>query len=319
KGEEEFDIYGDIIPSANGNNANNVAEPEQRAQQPQTQSNATPYNSYYQQRTDPPKEDARPQYANPPTQYQQPMQSFQVEENNTYPFMYNGHDDQSVATHIICIENLTWWTTDAYMESLLCQFGKVISVWFIEEKINGKSKGVCFCQFDSVDAARMAKDKLMGTEVNSRQIVVSYSSGAPTSRFAGPANTFSSNNERGNFQGYRGGRGGSSRGSSLGNDRASSRGEYNDRSERNERNERNDRTERNERNERSDRGDRGDGRNERSDRSERRSRGRDDDNEKNEYNKRPRHDDRDDRDSRRREESRSSSSRSSSSHRSYRD
>jgi RNA recognition motif-containing protein len=78
------------------------------------------------------------------------------------------------------------------MENLMCRFGKVVSLWFLEEKINGKSKGTCFCQFENIDQARMARDSLKGTEINGKQIVVAYTSGLPSSRFSGPSEQTSS-------------------------------------------------------------------------------------------------------------------------------
>ena len=48
------------------------------------------------------------------------------------------------ATVYVSISGLHWYTTDAYMENLLGQYGKVVRCDFLEEKTNGKSKGYVF-------------------------------------------------------------------------------------------------------------------------------------------------------------------------------
>jgi len=188
KGEDDFDIYGDVIPE--NDEHSNYSAPE------------TVEQSHYN-RTDR-KEDTKlyQQQSTQNTQQYQQVQSYAGDPSiTTTQYAQQSYFDDQPATNTICIENLNWWTTDTFMENLLCRFGKVVNLWFVEEKTNGKSKGICFCQFDSVDAARMARDNLINQDINGKQVLISYSSGVPQSRFAGPPTAFAGGERQGSSRG----------------------------------------------------------------------------------------------------------------------
>jgi len=92
-------------------------------------------------------------------------------------------------TPAIYLGNLAWWTTDQQIEDLLSEFGKVKSLKFFEDKVNGKSKGYAFVDFLSLDSARQAKEKLSGKEINDKPMLVNYVSPSNYRQLTAPSGT----------------------------------------------------------------------------------------------------------------------------------
>eukprot|EP00803_Ostreobium_quekettii_P003485 evm.model.scf_39.14 EVM.evm.TU.scf_39.14 scf_39:141981-144356(+) len=76
----------------------------------------------------------------------------------------------------VYIANLQWWTTDADVEKLCSAFGQVVSTKFLEERSNGKSKGVALVEFADPQVAMMCKEGLSGRNINGRDCVVTFPS-----------------------------------------------------------------------------------------------------------------------------------------------
>ncbi|XP_076936825.1 uncharacterized protein LOC143604137 [Bidens hawaiensis] len=74
------------------------------------------------------------------------------------------------------VGELHWWTTDAELENVLSQYGRVKEIKFFDERASGKSKGYCQVDFyDSVSAAA-CKDGMNGYVFNGRPCVVAFAS-----------------------------------------------------------------------------------------------------------------------------------------------
>lgn len=71
-------------------------------------------------------------------------------------------EDTVQAQPSIYIGNLTWWTTDQELEDLFSPFGKLRSIKFFEDKVNGKSKGYALVEFATAEAAARAKEHVHG-------------------------------------------------------------------------------------------------------------------------------------------------------------
>ncbi|CBI16834.3 unnamed protein product, partial [Vitis vinifera] len=69
-----------------------------------------------------------------------------VNENQIRPAVDNG------AT-MLFVGELHWWTTDAELESVLSQYGRVKEIKFFDERASGKSKGYCQVEFYDASAA----------------------------------------------------------------------------------------------------------------------------------------------------------------------
>lgn len=116
----------------------------------------------------PPVAPARPPPGPPPPQVP-------LKEEPSEPPRRVGSDDKE-SSSAVYVANLRWWTTDAEVEATCSQYGKVVSLRFIEERFNGKSKGVCLVEFDNPDSAAKCKELLHGKEVDGRPVVVTFPS-----------------------------------------------------------------------------------------------------------------------------------------------
>ena len=58
--------------------------------------------------------------------------------------------------------NLQWWTTDAEVESMCSEFGRIQRFHFFEDKKNGKSKGYALVTFVDREGAKACQEKLHG-------------------------------------------------------------------------------------------------------------------------------------------------------------
>ncbi|KAF8399826.1 hypothetical protein HHK36_015698 [Tetracentron sinense] len=92
-----------------------------------------------------------------------------VNEIPTRPSVENG-------TTMIFVGELHWWTTDAELESVLSQYGRVKEIKFFDERASGKSKGYCQVEFYDATAAAACKEGMNGHIFNGRACVVAFAS-----------------------------------------------------------------------------------------------------------------------------------------------
>ncbi len=71
------------------------------------------------------------------------------------------------------VGSLPWAVDDQALEDLFKAFGTVVSAKVIMDRESGRSKGFGFVEFDNDDDARAAMNKLNGTDIQGRTIVVS--------------------------------------------------------------------------------------------------------------------------------------------------
>ncbi|PIN17773.1 putative splicing factor, SR protein superfamily [Handroanthus impetiginosus] len=89
-------------------------------------------------------------------------------------------DDYSIRPSVengntmLFVGELHWWTTDAELESVLAQYGKVKEIKFFEERASGKSKGYCQVEFYDPAAASACKEGMNGHIFNGRPCVVAF-------------------------------------------------------------------------------------------------------------------------------------------------
>jgi cold-inducible RNA-binding protein len=175
--EDHFDLYADVVDDTTLNNdistmpsvpgLSRIVPPTTTATsslQPSSMFGIP--HTYYQQQH-------QHQHVLPPveeTQYQQA------------PMTWSGPLDTN-ATKCIIISGLHWYTTDVFMENLLNQYGKIVRCDFMEEKTNGKSKGMLCCEFATLEAACKAKNNLNGAQIQGTTITADYLPQYPSSRF----------------------------------------------------------------------------------------------------------------------------------------
>nr|XP_043623392.1 cleavage and polyadenylation specificity factor subunit 6 [Erigeron canadensis] len=92
-----------------------------------------------------------------------------VHDNQIRPPAENG------ATTLF-VGELHWWTTDAELENVLSQYGRVKEIKFFDERASGKSKGYCQVEFFESSSAAACKDGMNGYVFNGRACVVAFAS-----------------------------------------------------------------------------------------------------------------------------------------------
>ncbi|XP_058102075.1 uncharacterized protein LOC131246183 [Magnolia sinica] len=95
-----------------------------------------------------------------------------VNDNTIRPVV--GSVENGTAT--LFVGELHWWTTDAELESVLSQYGRVKEIKFFDERASGKSKGYCQVEFYDSTAAAACKEGMNGHVFNGRACVVTFAS-----------------------------------------------------------------------------------------------------------------------------------------------
>lgn len=75
-------------------------------------------------------------------------------------------------TNKLFIGSLDYTTTDAQLEELFATMGKVVSAKVIVDHYTGQGKGFGFVEMETEEVAKQAMNKLNGSQINGRQIVV---------------------------------------------------------------------------------------------------------------------------------------------------
>ncbi len=70
------------------------------------------------------------------------------------------------------VGNLPYSVTKARMEEIFSPFGTLTECTVISDKFSGRSKGFGFVEYESDDSARQAIEKLNGSDMDGRAIVV---------------------------------------------------------------------------------------------------------------------------------------------------
>lgn len=70
------------------------------------------------------------------------------------------------------VGSLPWAIDDAQLEDLFKDFGTISSAKVIIDRESNRSRGYGFVEFEDDDAAKAAIDKLNGSEIQGRPIVV---------------------------------------------------------------------------------------------------------------------------------------------------
>lgn len=108
-----------------------------------------------------------------------------VNENQIQPPAESG-------TTMIYVGELHWWITDAELESVLTQYGRVKEIKFFDERASGKSKGYCQVEFYDPGAAVACKEGMNGYVFNGKACVVAF---APPQTLKNAGNSYLNKNQ----------------------------------------------------------------------------------------------------------------------------
>ncbi|KAE8654424.1 RNA-binding family protein isoform 5 [Hibiscus syriacus] len=105
----------------------------------------------------------------PPNQMGMTANHPMMNENQNRPPLENGPTT-------LFVGELHWWTTDAELESVLSQYGRMKDIKFFDERASGKSKGYCQVEFYDSASAAACKEGMNGYMFNGRACVVAFAS-----------------------------------------------------------------------------------------------------------------------------------------------
>jgi len=70
------------------------------------------------------------------------------------------------------IGNLSYRVRERELQALLEQFGEVVSLKIVKDRVTGRSKGFGFVEFADMQAGKQAVETLNGTEFEERPLVL---------------------------------------------------------------------------------------------------------------------------------------------------
>lgn len=81
-------------------------------------------------------------------------------------------DPQQANPRKLFVGNLPYTVTDQQLSDIFSQYGELVDVKVIIDRMTGRSKGIAFVEFSSEDAASQAIEATNGMELDGRAMVV---------------------------------------------------------------------------------------------------------------------------------------------------
>jgi hypothetical protein len=131
-----------------------------------------------------------------------------------------------MANSKLYVGNLSFKTSEDELRSHFAQFGTVTDVYVAMDKMTGRPRGCAFITMGSDDEARIAAEKVNGTELGGRQLTVNEArpkEDRPSGGFGGGGGGGGRGGFGGGGGGGRGGFGGGGGGGGRGGDRGERR------------------------------------------------------------------------------------------------
>lgn len=86
------------------------------------------------------------------------------------------------------VGNLNYRTDASSLEGLFSQYGEIVSVNIVSDKMTGRARGFAFVEMGSHEAAQAAIDGLNGVELDGRQLRVNEAMEQDRNRSSRPRN-----------------------------------------------------------------------------------------------------------------------------------
>jgi len=118
-------------------------------------------------------------------------------------------DDMTTNNKKLFVGNLPFSTTEDDLRQMFGDFGEIVDLKLILDRMTGRSKGFAFVEYADESMAQKAIDAMNGKDMNGRALVVNVARPPAPREDRGPRRDFGGG--RGGYGGNRGGFGGGSR------------------------------------------------------------------------------------------------------------
>lgn len=116
--------------------------------------------------------------------------------------------DTAVNPKKLFVGNLSFQVNQDQLVEYFSQFGQIVDVRLISDRMTGRSKGIAFVEYATEDEANTAIDKANGAEMDGRALVVNVARPpAPRPQFGGGGDRRGGFDRRGGGNDRRGGGG----------------------------------------------------------------------------------------------------------------
>ncbi len=121
-------------------------------------------------------------------------------------------DDMTTNNKKLFVGNLPFSATEEELRDSFAQYGDIVDLKLITDRMTGRSKGFAFVEFADESMAQAAIEAMNGKDMGGRQMVVNVARPPAPRENRGPRRDFGGGNRRGGFGGgSRGGFGGGNR------------------------------------------------------------------------------------------------------------
>lgn len=97
------------------------------------------------------------------------------------------------------VGNLPYSTTQDELSELFSEFGEIVEVKLITDRMTGRSRGIAFVKFASDDQAAAAIEALHGKEMDGREIIVNVARPQAPRRSFDNNRSYDSRSNRGGY------------------------------------------------------------------------------------------------------------------------
>ena len=84
---------------------------------------------------------------------------------------------QEATSPKLIVKNLAFQATKNDVKELFKHYGSIKNIK-LPKKMNGQHRGFCFVEYDSVQAAALAKEALASSHLYGRKLVIEYEAGS---------------------------------------------------------------------------------------------------------------------------------------------
>lgn len=106
-------------------------------------------------------------------------------------------DTPQVNPKKLFVGSLPYSTTEQEIGDLFAQYGTIVSVRLVTDRVTGRSRGIAFVEYEEEAMATAAVEALNGHELNGRALVVNVARPQERRPYSGGSNNYRGGDNRG--------------------------------------------------------------------------------------------------------------------------